>query len=453
MAIALFIMLATASSSHAQFTTLVSFTGTNGNQPFMENLVQSEDGNLYGTTTYGGTSENGIIFKVTPTGTLTTIHNFAGTPDGANPYGGLVLGTDGKFYGTTYQGGTNGLGTVFKITSSGTLTILHNFGGSDGELPECALVQGSDGKFYGTTEAGGTHAPPYGTVFKITSSGTFTSLHSFTDSDGQQPEAALVQGSDGKYYGTTAGGGASNFGTVFKITSTGTFTSLHSFNNTDGWEPQGVLIQTTDGKFYGTTPRGGVSGDGTAFKITSSGTFTSLHSFNNTDGLEPVAGLAQATDGNFYGTTFSGGTFSEGTIFEMTSGGTITSLHSFSGGAGGMDGNEPFGGLVQHTSGVFFGTTGGASSGGLGTVFSLGEGLKAFVKTVPTSGKVGSAVTILGTSLTGSTSVTFNGTAAAFTVVSASEIATTVPTGATTGKVKVVTPGSTVSSNVPFTVK
>ena len=451
LAIAPLMMLATATNSRAQFTTLVSFTGSNGNQPFMENLVQGKDGNLYGTTTYGGTFGNGTIFKVTRTGTLTTIYNFANTPDGANPYAGLVLGTDGKFYGTTYQGGTSGLGTVFKISSSGALTTLHSFAGTDGELPACALVQGTDGKFYGTTEAGGSHAPPYGTVFQITSSGTFTSLHSFDDTDGQQPMAGLVQGKDGSYFGTTAGGGASNFGTVFKIASTGTFTSLHSFDDTDGWEPEGALIQATDGNFYGTTVRGGASGDGTAFKISSTGTFTSLHSFDVTDGYEPVAGLVQAT-GNFYGTTYSGGTSAEGNIFKMTSGGTVTSLHSFSGGDGGPDGDYPSGGLVQHTSGVFFGTTGGVGSGGLGTVFSLGEGLKPFVRTVPASGKVGSAVTILGTGLTGPASVTFNGVVATIGTDTATYISTTVPTGATTGPVVVVTPCCTYTSHVNFTV-
>ncbi len=399
LAIAALMMLATPISSRAQFTTLVSFTGANGNLPFMENLVQGKNGSLYGTTTYGGTSGNGTIFKVTPTGTLTTIYNFANTPDGANPDAGLVLGTDGKFYGTTYQGGTSGLGTVFKITSLGT----------------------------------------------------FTSLHSFTGADGQGPEAALVQGSNGNYYGTTAGGGASNLGTVFKITSTGTLTTLHSFAGTDGWEPEGALIQATDGDFYGTTVRGGTSSDGTAFKITPTGTFTPLHSFDVTDGYEPVAGLIQATDGNFYGTTYSGGTYGEGNVFEMTSGGTVTSLHSFSGGDGGTDGDYPSGGLVQQTNGAFFGTTGGVGSGGLGTVFSLSEGLKAFVKTVPTSGKVGSAVTILGTKLTGA-SVTFNGVKAAITANTATYISTTVPTGASTGPVVVSTPCCTYTSNVRFAV-
>src|ERR1039457_6364110 len=401
LAIAALMMLATPISSRAQFTTLVSFTGANGNQPFMENLVQGKNGSLYGTTTYGGTSGNGTIFKVTPTGTLTTIYNFANTPDGANPDAGLVLGTDGKFYGTTYQGGTSGLGTVFKITSLGTLTILHSFAGTDGELPTCALVEGTDGKFYGTTEAGGAPVPPYGTVFTIT--------------------------------------------------STGTLTTLHSFAGTDGWEPEGALIQATDGDFYGTTVRGGTSSDGTAFKITPTGTFTPLHSFDVTDGYEPVAGLIQATDGDFYGTTYSGGTYGEGNIFEMTSGGTVTSLHSFSGGDGGTDGDYPSGGLVQQTNGAFFGTTGGVGSGGLGTVFSLSEGLKAFVKTVPTSGKVGSAVTILGTKLTGA-SVTFNGVKAAITANTATYISTTVPTGASTGPVVVSTSCCTYTSNVRFVV-
>src|ERR1022692_1023185 len=177
LAIAPLMMLATPISSRAQFTTLVSFTGANGNLPFMENLVQGKNGSLYGTTTYGGTSGNGTIFKVTPTGTLTTIYNFANTPDGANPDAGLVLGTDGKFYGTTYQGGTSGLGTVFKITSLGTFTTLHSFTGADGQGPEAALVQGSNGNYYGTTAGGG--ASNLGTVFKITSTGTLTTLHSF----------------------------------------------------------------------------------------------------------------------------------------------------------------------------------------------------------------------------------------------------------------------------------
>lgn len=431
----------------ATVTTLVNFDGTNGSNPFMENLVQGKDGNLYGTTTYGGVSSDGVVFKVTPAGTLTVLHSFAGT-DGQNPESGLVLGVDGKFYGTVYQGGTNGYGTIFKITSAGTLTTLYNFANTDGSFPADALVQGTDRNFYGTTSYG--MPGKYGTVFKMTSGGTLTTLHSFDDTDGYDPLAGLVQGTDGKFYGTTATGGTGGgFGTVFKITSAGTLTSLHSFDDTDGWEPESQLIQASDGNFYGTTLRGGASADGEIFKITSAGTLTVLHSFDVTDGNEPVGGLVQATDGNFYGTTYSGGSGGAGTVFQMTSGGTLTTLYNFT---GITDGSAPFGGLVQHTSGAFYGVTSSGGSGRLGTIFSLSTGLGPFVKPLPTSGKVGATITILGTNLTGVTSVTFNGTAASFTIGSSSFLTATVPSGATTGFVKVVTSGGTLKSNVKFRV-
>lgn len=448
-------MLATAISSHAQFATLASFTGTNGDAPFQESLIQGKNGNLYGTTTYGGTAGDGIVFSVSPTGTLTTLYNFTNTPDGANPYAGLVLGTDGNFYGTTAEGGANGLGTVFKVTTTGTLTILHSFSGPDGEIPYGALVQGTDGNYYGTTEAGGPTSPGYGTVFKITPKGVLTTLHSFNDTtDGYYPYAALVQASNGAFYGTTTGGPGADFGTVFKITSTGTYTLLHTFINSDGWEPEGALIQATDGNLYGTTVRGGADALGEIFKITPAGVFTLLHSFTTvTDGDESTASLVQASDGNLYGTSSGGGTFGEGNVIESTLSGTTTTLHSFSGGDGGSDGDTPFGGIVQHTSGVLYGTTGGVGSGGLGTVFSLNQGLKAFVKTVPTSGKVGSTVTILGTNISGATEVTFGGSVkATITKNTATYITTKVPTGAKSGKVEVFSPGCTCKTLVNFVV-
>jgi uncharacterized repeat protein (TIGR03803 family) len=453
-AITILMMLLMATNSPAQFTTLVSFTGPNGDLPFQENLVQGVDGNLYGTTTYGGTHNDGTIFMVTPGGTLTTIYNFANTPDGANPYTGLVLGSNGKFYGTTAEGGTSGLGTVFSVTAAGTLTILHSFSGMDGEIPYGALIQGVNGSYYGTTQFGGTVGTGYGTVFKITTSGTFTSLHSFDDTtDGYEPFAGLALANTGEFYGTTAGGPGADFGTVFKISSTGVYTLLHSFIDTDGWEPEGVLLQATSGKLYGTTVRGGAEGLGEVFTITTGGAFTLLHSFASvTEGYEPVAGLIQASDGNFYGTTFSGGTFGQGNIFEMSSAGTPTTLHSFSGGDGGSDGNQPFGGLVQHTSGVLLGTTGGVSSSGLGTVFSLNQGLAAFVKAVPGFGKVGTAVTILGTNIGSATEVTFGSVKATITANTATAITTKVPTGAKTGKVKVFSPGCNCSTLVSFVV-
>ena len=429
----------------AQLSTLVNFDGTNGANPYQESLVQGLDGNLYGTTLYGGKSNYGTVFKMTPSGTLMTLRSFDGT-DGAYPRAGLALGTDGNFYGTTEYGGAYGLGTVFKITPNGVLTVLHSFAGNDGDYVYRPLVQGTDGKFYGTTNQGGVYN--YGTVFNITPGGAFTLLYAFDGTDGAYPYG-LVQGTDGNFYGTTYGGGAKGIGTVFKITSSGMLSTLHSFDGTDGTYPSAPVVQGTDGKFYGTTQYGGASNYGTVFRITSTGVLSTVHSFDYyTDGGYPVAPVVQGTDGNFYGTAEEGGAGSLGTIFKVTPGGTLTALHNFSG----TDGSYPYGGLAQYTGGAFYGTTYQGGTSNDGTVFSLSVGLGPFVRTLPTSGKVGTAVKILGTNLTGATSVSFAGTAATFKVVSSSEITTTVPAGATTGKVEVKTPSRTLSSNVAFRV-
>jgi uncharacterized repeat protein (TIGR03803 family) len=446
---------ATAIDLPAQtFTTLHSFDGTDGDGPKAA-LIQAADGNLYGTTFWGGaTSGYGTVFTITPSGTLTTLYSFSQF-DGMEPTAALVQATDGNFYGTTSGGGADfGSGTLFKITPSGTLTTLYSFyceiaGCPDGTTPSAGLVQGTDGNFYGTTSGW----PPqfYGTVFKATPSGTLTTLYGFGATDGV---SALVQAADGNFYGTTSGGGANNDGTVFKITPSGTLTTLHSFDGTDGSGPTG-LIQASDGNFYGTALSGGANGYGTIFKITPGGTLTTPHSFDFTDGSGPSA-LVQSTDGNFYGTTGVGGANSCvfegvdlggcGTIFKITPSGTLTTLHNFDG----TDGYGP-NSLVQDTNGTFYGTTFQGGIGG-GTVFSLSVGLGPFVETQPTSGKVGAYVKILGTNLTSATKVTFNGTPAVFKVVSSSLITTTVPFGATTGKIQVVTPSGTLSSNVPFRV-
>jgi uncharacterized repeat protein (TIGR03803 family) len=465
-----------APSAQAQtFTTLHSFDNTDGAY-LQSGLVQATDGKFYGTTVGGGANGDGTVFKITPSGTLTTLYSFcsqggSNCTDGAYANAGLIQATDGNFYGTTSQGGGNGCGaggcgTVFSITPSGTLTTLHTFDGTDGNSPIAVLVQATNGKLYGTTYGGG--ANNNGTVFSITPSGTLTTLHTFDGTDGSGPNG-VVQATNGNFYGTTQGGGANFVGTVFKITPSGTLTTLHSFDGTDGSLPFAGLVQATNGKLYGTTYSGGTNGVGTVFKITPSGTLTTLYSFcpgggGCTDGNGPDAGLVQATNGNFYGTTQFGGANNGGTVFKITPSGTLTTLYNFcsQGGSNCTDGAYPEAVLVQATCGKLYGTTeqGGSSSActanfstGCGTVFSLSVGLGPFVETNPASGKVGAAVKILGTNLTGATSVTFNGTAATFTVKSKSEITTTVPTGATTGTVHVITPRRTLSSNVPFTVK
>jgi uncharacterized repeat protein (TIGR03803 family) len=471
----------TAIASPAQtFTTLHSFDGAGGDGPYGA-LVQATDGDLYGTTVAGGSLETcdfgcGTVFKISPAGTLATLYSFCsqGFPctDGASPYAALIQADGGNFYSTAYNGGANDDGTIFEITPNGSLTTLHSFDLTDGAFPYAALIQAADGDFYGTTPGGGVTGSDYGTIFEITPEGTLTTLHSFCSQtgcpDGGGP-TALVEAIDGNLYGTTSYGGASGActlgcGTVFKITPGGTFTSLHSFSGTDGSSPGAALVQATDGSLYGTTESGGAStsctlggfiGCGTIFKITSSGTLTTLYSFCSqsacADGEFPAAGLVQATAGNLYGTTPNGGANGYGTVFKMTRSGTLTTLYSFCSQSGCADSESSYSALIQVTNGKFYGTTGGGANG-LGAVFGLSVGLGPFVKTQPISGKVGKPVIVLGTSLTAATSVTFNGTAAAFRVVSKSAISTTVPAGVTTGTVQVVTPVGTLSSNVPFRV-
>jgi uncharacterized repeat protein (TIGR03803 family) len=451
---------ATAIALRAQtFTTLVSFDGANGANPYA-GLIQDTDGNFYGTTYNGGSSTNcqgcGTVFNVSPSGMLTTLYSFAST-DGQHPQGGLIQAANGYLYGTTVFGGSGSscaCGTVYRMTVSGTLTTLHSFNISDGSVPYTGLVQATNGYLYGTTPYGGTDN--FGTIFKITPTGSLTTLYSFSSTDGTYPADGLLQAKDGNLYGTTFSGGTSSAcqggcGTIFSITPSGTLTTLHDFANTDGAWPIGTLIQATDGGFYGMTDSGGASGVGTVFKMTPSGVLTTIYNFSATgvNPYFPLNGLLQATDGNLYGATSGGGTYNNGAIYKITPNGALTTLYSLSL----TDGWDIYGALTQGTDGSFYGTIyqGGANSAG--SIFRLSVGLGPFVKTLPASGKVESTVKILGTDLTGATGVSFNGVAATFTVVSPSLITTTVPTGATTGKVQVVTPAGTLSSNVAFRVR
>jgi len=463
---------ATAIALPAQtFKTLLTFDGTDGANPFAA-MIQASNGHLYGTTFDGGALDSGTVFEITPGGTPTTLYNFCSQSpctDGAEPTGVLVQAGSGNFYGTTGYGGAYGEGTVFQITPSGTLTTLYTFcsqaGCTDGAYPYDSLVEATDGNLYGTTYSGGANG--YGSIYRITQSGALSTLHSFEGTDGGYPYGGLVQAANGDLYGTTQGGGSNGEGTVFKVTSGGTLTTLYGFcsqgNCSDGSVPYAGLIQGIDGNLYGTTAYGGANaacdgtGCGTVFRITPGGTLTTLYSFcsqsNCADGAVPYASLVQATDGNFYGTTESGGATGYGMIFKVTPSGILTALHSFDN----LDGANPLSALLQDTSGNLYGTTqlGGAhkcGGYGCGTIFRLSVGLGPFVETQPAFGQVGRTVKVLGTNLTGATSVTFNGTPATFTVVSPSLIGTTVPAGASTGTVQVVTPGGTLKSNVPFRV-
>jgi uncharacterized repeat protein (TIGR03803 family) len=465
------------SLSAQTFTTLYSFGSmTNEGNYLLGGLVQATDGNFYGTTQEGGANPScdggtgcGTVFKLTPSGTLTTLHSFcsqAGCPDGEFPYSGLVQATDGNFYGTTYEGGTNNGGTIFKITPSGTLTTLYSFcsqGRSicpDGQGPIGGLIQGSNGSLYGTTWVGGLSSCAYlcGTVFKITTAGALTTLYSFTGfADGGKPAAGLVQGSNGNFYGTTNAGGANGFGgTVFEITPNGTLTTLHSFDGTDGSAPAAALVQAANGSLYGTTSNGGGGTLGTIFKMTPAGALTTLYSFclqsGCPDGELPSGGMVQATDGNLYGTTYEGGINESGTVFKITPAGALTTLYLFCSLSNCADGQNSHGGLIQDTNGNLYGTTQIGGADGAGSVFSLSVGLAPFVETQPTAGRVGAVVKILGQGFTGTTGVSFNGKAATFKVWSKTYLTATVPSGATTGFVTVLTPADTLKSNKQFHV-
>jgi uncharacterized repeat protein (TIGR03803 family) len=453
-----------ATSSPAQsFKTLVSFDNTDGGVPVYMSLIQGADGNLYGTTGYGGTNKMGTVFKISATGALTSLYDFctqANCADGSFSFSSLALGRGRNFYGTTKLGGANGQGTVFRITAAGVLTTLHSFNTTDGAEPFAGVVLARDGNFYGTTAYGG--ANNIGTVFKMSPAGAFTTLHSFAGSEGSSPYGALVQGTDGNFYGTTLLGGTSGGGTVFKMAPSGALTTLYSFcaqsSCADGEYPYDTLIQAADGNFYGTTEAGGTMGGcgalncGTAFRITPVGTLTTFYNFCNglgcNSGYFPTAGLVQGTDGNFYGAANYGGDFSQGAVFRLTPTGTLTKLHSFSG----SDGLYPSGALLQATNGRFYGATFQGGTSNEGTVFEVSVGLGPFVETEPASGKVGASVLILGNNLTSATSVDFNGTPAAFTVISGSAISTTVPSGATSGPVAVNTTTGTLTTNVVFRV-
>ena len=321
-------------TSSGMLTTLYSFCSQSGCSDGSDpdaGLVLGNDGNFYGVTTAGGANGDGAVFKITPDGSLTVLHSFTGT-DGYGPAATLLLASDGALYGTTPSEGGHGFGTVFKITSGGTLTTLHNFcslsGCADGGTPFGGLMQGTDGNLYGTTSGGGSGF--YGTVFKIATNGTLTTLHNFVGSDGSAPYGTLVQAGDGNLYGTTSSGGntqACTFGcgTIFKVTTSGTFTSLHSFSQTDGSYIIGGLIQASDGNLYGVAGYGGSTqncgnGCGTVFTMSMSGVLTTLHTFAGfpTDGSLPVAALLQASDGAFYGTAEAGGSVGDGAIFRLS---------------------------------------------------------------------------------------------------------------------------------------
>jgi uncharacterized repeat protein (TIGR03803 family) len=366
-------------SAHAAFTNLYDFTdGVDGASP-QSGLIQGANAALYGTTLNGGTNGFGAIYSVTTSGAFTPLYSFTGAADGAAPWGGLLQVSNANFFGTTISGG-NGFGTIFAATATGALNPLYAFNGTtDGSTPEGNLALGPDANLYGTANLGGTNG--LGSIFRITPGGTFSPLYSFTGAaDGSEPATGLTLGTNGIFYGSTTAGGGSDVGTLFKMTTNGQFSLVYTFTNGyDGASPQAPLVAASDGNFYGAAFLGGSNNNGALFRLTPAGAFTALYSFSgsrggtNADGINPNA-LIQASDGNLYGTAFSGGSNGGGTIFMATLGGALTPLYSFGAASTNSytnsDGADPTG-LIQAGDGNFYGTTLNGGPDSLGTIFAL----------------------------------------------------------------------------------
>ena len=394
-------------------TNFHSFSGPDGAQPYAA-LIQASDGSFYGTTKAGGASNKGTVFRMDTLGTLTTLLSFGG-PDGAEPHAALVQATDGNFYGTTSLGGDSDRGTVFRMDTSGTMTTLHSFSGPDGALPYAALIQASDGDLYGTasgsgvvfkTTLSGTFSTVHifsnafarpsgliqasdgnfygitagysdlietvdGTVFRMTPAGSVTTLHTFTEFGGVR-QGGLIQAPDGAFYGTWFYGGWASItpdgnGFVFRMDMAGGFLNLHQFAVTNPADPYAPPIQAADGLFYGVTAHGGTNRKGAAYRMDGHGRIVTLHSFAISEGLWPDAPLVQASDGDFYGMTTGGGTHLAGTVFRMDASGTVTALHIFNE----TDGSGSSAALIQATDGNLYGTTSSGGALGSGSVFRI----------------------------------------------------------------------------------
>lgn len=367
----------------ADFRVVYTFDGSNGGSPYTA-LVPGADGALYGTAWNFGPSMGGTVFRLDAAGQVTTFAAF-GYNNSAGPTGPVLLAPDGNFYGVGDSGSSTLAGNLFRVTPTGSVQYLHSFpanGDLTGSNPSPGLVLGPDGALYGTALGGGTFGA--GVVFRITLAGDYSVVHSFAGTDGATPRARLSLGADGLFYGTTEGGGSAGWGTVFSMDLQGHVTTLHSFAGApdDGAEPMGPVLHGQDGRLYGTTNRGGANDQGTVWRI---GRHEKkervLHSFaaDGVDGNQPWSGLIQASNGRFYGTTATGGPLPStcnggagcGTIYEITDDGRYHVVHAFTKGPGSQ---YPLDSLYEAADGRLYGATYGDPNqpkNRLGAIFSI----------------------------------------------------------------------------------
>jgi uncharacterized repeat protein (TIGR03803 family) len=420
-------------------------------------LAQGQDGNIYGTASFGpGTSGDGTVLKMTLDGTVTTIQSFDGT-NGSTPYGGLVLGPDGNFYGTTTSG-TNNAGTIFKVTPAGVLTTLYAFPLNtmdSGAAPMTAPTLGNDGNYYGLTGVGEGTAS--GVAYRYSPTVVYTPLTTLTEAlPGSGFFAPLIQGLDGNFYSTTYASVTGSAGTVYRMSPAGVISIVYSFNSNAAYGGWGYapLVEDFEGNFYGTEAEGGKFNGGVVFKVTGSGKITRLHNFTDYCALEsygctPAGGLVLGSDGNLYGSTVHGGPDNDGVLFKITKSGVYTKLFSFDG----ADGAATESTAMQHTNGKIYGIcmNGGAYGGGV--LYSLDLGLPPFVALLFNAGQAGTSIGILGQGFEGTKEVLFHGVSASFTVVSDTYLTAIVPSAATTGFVTVKTPTGVLKSSRKFVVQ
>jgi uncharacterized repeat protein (TIGR03803 family) len=444
------LLLVLVSRSKAQTViTVYSFTGQHSSGlPYLVTPVQGRDGRLYGTT-FGPSGTCGTAFKMATGGQAATIYTFGA--DGCNPEGGLTLATDGNFYGVTLYGGSSNYGVIFKLTSEGAYTVLHEFaGGSDGSGPIAPPIEASDGNLYGATAGTDGNLP---TIYKYTLKGAaYSTIYNFTASSGEAVEGPLTQGSNGSLYGAASLGGTDFGGALFEVTTTGTLLWSYDFiPSAPGGATPYSLTQASNGNFYGAAISGGAQDVpcGTIFDLGPTGSVSTLYTFKGfADGCGPETALTLGTDGNFYGISPYGGAHNGGTLFRISQSGVFDLLNTF-----GVNGNTPLAAPVQDTNGIFYGTTQLGGKYDSGAVYSYNAGLDPFIALVVPAGMVGQSAQILGQSLTNATGVAFNGVAAtSFSVKSDTFMTAVVPSGATTGPVVVTTPGGALSSNVSFRI-
>jgi uncharacterized repeat protein (TIGR03803 family) len=433
-------------------TTLYNFiNGPSDAAGPMGNIVQGRDGNIYGVGPLGlrGANRTGAVYQITPTGAESVFVNFPAT--WINCVSGFTLGRDGNFYGACEHGNpTNNGSFLFRMTPAGVLTDIHDF--ASGVFAEYAPIQAADGNFYGVTST---------MVYKMTTAGVVTTIHTFVSPD-VQPLSNLYQASDGSLYGTILLCALSgNRGCVYKVSTAGVYKNVYGFADPTGSSPCTGMIQGKDGKLYGATDGGRPLNEGNIYKVTTAGVNTGLHDFNSvTDGGcnpgaggFPVVSLLQVTDGNFYGTNYGGALANNGSIYKLTPA-NVFSVFLFP--ADNSDGNQPYTTLIQHTNGLVYGTSNGGGANSVGTFFSVATGDAPFLKLEPieTSGNVGASVGMFGQGFDGTSVVKFGGVAAtSVTLTGTTYLTAVVPAGAHTGTVTVTTGATTLTSPQMYKVK